>query len=58
MSIIKGIIGKLITTNSSTTSELKNTAENVEYIIESESNNPEGVKKTKFLIGQIVHNDA
>ena len=58
MSIIKGIIEKLITTNSTTTSELKNIAESLEYIIESENNNPEGVKKTKFLIGQIVHNDA
>ena len=55
---IKDFIKSLRTASCNITDELKNTAGNLETIIESENMNLEEVKKIQFLIEQMTHNNA
>ena len=55
---IKDFIESLRTASCNITDELKNTADNLETIIESENMNLEEVKKIQFLIEQMTHNNA
>ena len=55
---IKDFIESLRTASCNITDELKNTADNLETIIESENMNLEEVKKIQFLIEQMTHSNA
>ena len=55
---VKDIIERLRTPNRNITDELKNTVDNLQTIIESESMNPEEEKKVQFLIEQMIHSQA